>query len=187
MVPPRVETAAAALAQLIITAAKLLCIHVRLVERVVRVEKAVVVRMGLQLGLFARDEVGVRAIGLAHFRTRSVGLLRVLTLRSLCYVLQKLALDLHTALGAMVRGLDQPIEVVISDRRVILGAASRAMDLLVICHTTVWILHVQAKVSLCLRLLIFSGAASNVASQRALPDLLLYQLLILFVLLHILL
>ena len=87
----------------------------------------------------------------------------------------------------MVRGLDQPIEVVIGDGRVILGAASRAMDLLVICHTTVWILHVQAKVSLCLRLLIFSGAASNVASQRALPDLLLYQLLILFVLLHILL
>ena len=56
-----------------------------------------------------------------------------------------------------------------------------------ICHTTVWILYVESKVALSLGLLIFTCAASYVATKRTLPNLLLYQFLILFVLLHILL
>lgn len=56
-----------------------------------------------------------------------------------------------------------------------------------ICHTTVWILYVEPKVALSLGLLIFTGAASDITTKRTLPNLLLYQFLILFVLLHILL
>ena len=56
-----------------------------------------------------------------------------------------------------------------------------------ICHTTVWILYVEPEVALSLGLLIFTSAASDITTKRALPNLLLYQFLILFVLLHILL
>ena len=53
MVAPRVESTTAALPQRIIGTAELLCVHVLLVKRVIRIEKAVVVRMWLELGLFA--------------------------------------------------------------------------------------------------------------------------------------
>ena len=70
--------------------------------------------MRLQLRFLARDDtVWIYCAVLANFRTSAVRLVSVLALRALRDVLQKLALDLHAAVSAMIGCLDQTIQVVI--------------------------------------------------------------------------
>ena len=61
----------------------------------------------------------------------------MLALRSFCDILQEVALHLDVALSSMVRHLDQTIEVVICCRWVCGPVARRAIDLVLVSHSTI--------------------------------------------------
>ena len=112
----------------------------------------------------------------------------MLALRSLRDVLQNVALDLHAApVIAMVGDLDESVEVVVRGRRVARSscAARRAIYVLLPGHTAVG-RNCQAECVATLGLLVFVGS-SDISADRRLPNFLLQQLLILFVLLGVLL
>ena len=114
----------------------------------------------------------------------------MLALRSLRDVLQNVSLNLHSiAVVAMVRDLDQSVQVVIRSRwvsRAISAAPRSPIYMLLPCHTAVLRRNCQAKGVSTLGLLILV-CASDIPSNRCLPDLLLQKLLVLFVLLGVLL
>ena len=98
-------------------------------------------------------------------------------------------LNLDRALVTLVRSLDQTVQVIVRRGGVLLGTASCAVDLLLVGHTTVLRIHTQAKCVLALWLnrVLAGTAACDISAQGRLADLLLEQLLILFVLLDVLL
>lgn len=114
----------------------------------------------------------------------------MLALRALSDVLQQMALHLHArAFCSMVRLLNQTVKVVICDARVVTRACTRcSVNLLLMRHATVvGGRDLKAERALALTLILATGATSYVAAERRLSDLLLDQLLVLFVLLDVLL
>lgn len=100
-----------------------------------------------------------------------------------------MSLDFHpiTTVLAMVRDLDESVEVVVRSRWIggSRAAPRRAIDVLLSCHAAIR-RNCQAKVVATFGLLVFVSA-SDIPANRRLSDLRLQQLLILFVLLSVLL
>ena len=68
-----------------------------------------------------------------------------------CDVLQHCAiLNFYRTLVTLVRSLDQTVQVIVRRGGVLLGAASGAVDLLLVAHTTILRIHTQAKCVLAL-------------------------------------